>query len=94
MEPELPEMKWKKYPNQSNANAEIEKKYFGVLTKLFNVARFASFFEVPKDLDSEPENLACEDKWILSEFSNISRLISRILEGFGVFLKVFSRIWY
>jgi len=50
---------------------EIEKKYFGVLTKLFNVARFASFFEVPEDLESEPENLACEDKWILSEFSNV-----------------------
>ena len=50
---------------------EIEKKYFGVLTKLFNVARFASQFEVPKDLDSVPEGLAVEDEWILSEFSTM-----------------------
>ena len=27
---------------------EIEAKYFGVLTKLFNVARFASQFDVPE----------------------------------------------
>lgn len=50
---------------------EIEKKYFGVLTKLFNVARFASQFEVPEDLDVVPEGLAVEDEWILSEFSNM-----------------------
>jgi len=47
---------------------EIEKKYFGVLTKLFNVARFASQFEVPEDLETAPENLAIEDEWILAEF--------------------------
>jgi valyl-tRNA synthetase len=47
---------------------EIEKKYFGVLTKLFNVARFASQFEVPKDLDTCPDGLAVEDEWILAEF--------------------------
>ena len=47
---------------------EIEKKYFGVLTKLFNVARFASQFEIPADLESHPGNLAVEDRWILSEF--------------------------
>jgi valyl-tRNA synthetase len=47
---------------------EIEKKYFGVLTKLFNVARFASQFEVPKTLDETPEGLAPEDRWILAEF--------------------------
>ncbi len=48
---------------------EIESKYFGVLTKLFNVARFASQFEVPDDLDSAPSELNIEDRWILSEFS-------------------------
>lgn len=49
---------------------EIEAKYFGVLTKLFNVARFASQFDVPDDLDDSPDNLSVEDRWILSEFSN------------------------
>ena len=47
---------------------EIEKKYFGVLTKLFNVARFASQFEVPEDIDTPPEQLAAEDRWVLAEF--------------------------
>ena len=47
---------------------EIEKKYFGVLTKLFNVARFASQFDVPEDLDTPPEHLAPEDRWVLAEF--------------------------
>ncbi len=47
---------------------EIEKKYFGVLTKLFNVARFASQFEVPEDLDTPPDYLAPEDKWVLAEY--------------------------
>jgi len=49
---------------------EIEAKYFGVLTKLFNVARFASQFDVPSDLDKTPENLSVEDRWILSEFAS------------------------
>jgi valyl-tRNA synthetase len=49
---------------------EIEKKYFGVLTKLFNVARFASQFEVPSSLDDVPEELAPEDRWILAEFQS------------------------
>ena len=48
---------------------EIEAKYFGVLTKLFNVARFASQFDVPNDLDTVPGNLSIEDRWILSEFA-------------------------
>ena len=49
---------------------EIEAKYFGVLTKLFNVARFASQFDVPADLDSAPTDLSVEDRWILSEFAD------------------------
>ena len=48
---------------------EIEAKYFGVLTKLFNVARFASQFDVPNDLDNIPDDLSVEDRWILSEFA-------------------------
>ena len=49
---------------------EIEKKYFGVLTKLFNVARFASQFEVPSDLETAPSSLEPEDRWILAEFQS------------------------
>ncbi len=50
---------------------EIEAKYFGVLTKLFNVARFASQFEVPKDLETMPAGLCAGDRWILSEFAQV-----------------------
>ena len=50
---------------------EIEKKYYGVLTKLFNVSRFASQFEIPSSLDEEPESLDIEDRWILSEFQHV-----------------------
>ena len=49
---------------------EIEAKYFGVLTKLFNVARFASQFDTPDDLDTTPDDLSVEDRWILAEFSS------------------------
>ena len=54
---------------------EIEKKYFGVLTKLFNVARFASQFDVPKHLDEEPKHLEPEDRWILAEFQNTMKTV-------------------
>ncbi len=50
---------------------DIEQKYFGVLTKLFNVARFASQFPVPSNLDDLTDNLQPEDEWILSEFQLI-----------------------
>ncbi|MDP6888734.1 MAG: class I tRNA ligase family protein [Candidatus Thalassarchaeaceae archaeon] len=50
---------------------EIEAKYFGVLTKIFNVARFASQFEIPNDLDAVPKNLCVGDRWILSEFAQV-----------------------
>ena len=50
---------------------EIEAKYFGVLTKIFNVARFASQFPIPNDLDAVPENLCVGDRWILSEFAQV-----------------------
>ena len=47
---------------------EIESKYFGILTKVFNVARFASQFDVPDDLENLPNDLPNEDRWILSVF--------------------------
>ncbi|DAC37014.1 MAG TPA: hypothetical protein HA286_02625, partial [Candidatus Poseidoniaceae archaeon] len=50
---------------------EIEQKYFGVLTKVFNVARFASQFDVPDDLDAVPANMAAEDRWILAEHHKV-----------------------
>ena len=46
---------------------EIETKYYGVLTKIFNVARFASQFDSPNDLEVPPV-LSPEDVWILAEF--------------------------
>ena len=57
---------------------EIEAKYFGILTKIFNVARFASQFDVPLDLDTVPSDLEPEDKWILSEFG---RTMSKVEES-------------
>ena len=50
---------------------QIELRYFGVLTKIFNVGRFASQFEVDGDLDTIPDYLENEDKWILAEFSDL-----------------------
>jgi valyl-tRNA synthetase len=50
---------------------EIEAKYFGVLTKIFNVARFASQFPVPSDLQQVPSDLCAGDRWILSEFAQV-----------------------
>lgn len=48
---------------------QIELRYFGVLTKIFNVGRFASQFDFEGDLDAVPDNLENEDKWILAEFT-------------------------
>ena len=50
---------------------QIELRYFGVLTKIFNVGRFASQFEFDGDLDTIPDDLENEDKWILAEFSDL-----------------------
>jgi valyl-tRNA synthetase len=50
---------------------QIELRYFGVLTKIFNVGRFASQFDFEGDLDAVPDNLENEDKWILAEFSDL-----------------------
>ena len=56
---------------------EIEAKYFGVLTKLFNVARFASQFDTPDDLDTTPSDLSVEDRWILAEFSSTMEKVEK-----------------
>ena len=82
---------------------EIESKYFGVLTKLFNVARFASQFDVPDNLDNPPEGLPPEDLWILSEFDTMMEQVesawrsidiytaAQSLKGFGT--GVFPSHW-
>jgi valyl-tRNA synthetase len=57
---------------------DIEQKYFGVLTKLFNVARFASQFPVPSNLENVTDNLQPEDEWILSEFQLV---MTRVEQG-------------
>ena len=64
---------------------EIEKKYFGVLTKLFNVARFASQFEIPSDLETVPEDLSIEDKWILAEFSETMDTVKTAWENLDIY---------
>jgi len=64
---------------------EIEKKYFGVLTKLFNVARFASQFEVPNDLETCPENLMPEDKWILAEFQSTMQTVQAAWQELDIY---------
>jgi len=64
---------------------EIEAKYFGVLTKMFNVARFASQFEVPIDLESPPEDINPEDIWILSEFNQVMERVSNAWEELDIY---------
>lgn len=64
---------------------EIESKYFGVLTKLFNVARFASQFEAPVDLDTTPGNLPVEDRWILAEFANTMEKAENAWRGLDIY---------
>jgi valyl-tRNA synthetase len=64
---------------------EIESKYFGVLTKLFNVARFASQFDAPADLDTTPDNLPVEDRWILAEFANTMEKAEKAWRGLDIY---------
>ena len=64
---------------------EIEQRYFGVLTKLFNVARFASQFDVPSDLDNVPDDLNIEDEWILYEFNNIMTEVKSSWENLDIY---------
>ena len=64
---------------------EIEKKYFGVLTKIFNVARFASQFDAPLDLENPPENICDADAWILSEFSEVNKVVKSSWERIDIY---------
>ena len=63
---------------------EIETKYYGVLTKIFNVARFASQFNTPSDLNSPPE-LNIEDIWILSEFDQSMAIVKNAWEDVDIY---------
>lgn len=56
---------------------DIEKKYYGVLTKLFNVSRFASQFEISFSLDEAPIELEIEDEWILAEFQHVLEKVTK-----------------
>ena len=64
---------------------EIESRYFGVLSKLFNVARFASQFEVPTDLDNTPQNLKIEDLWILNEFGKLLEKVKKSWQAIDIY---------
>ena len=64
---------------------EIERKYYGVLTKMFNVARFASIFEVPDNLDTVPSELNAEDDWILAEFQHVMQTVRDAWENIDIY---------
>lgn len=64
---------------------EIEAKYYGVLTKLFNVARFASQFEIPENLEEMPSHLEIEDKWIISEFSQMMQGVEEAWSNLDIY---------
>jgi len=73
---------------------EIETKYYGILTKMFNVARFASQFDAPADLESSP-NLNPVDKWILAEFERTLGIIESAWSDIDIYtaaqaIKVFG----
>ena len=63
---------------------EIETKYYGVLTKIFNVARFASQFDTPDDLENPPE-LSPEDVWILAEFDHTLTTVHMALSDIDIY---------
>ena len=63
---------------------EIETKYYGVLTKIFNIARFASQFDVPDDLGQQPD-LDVEDIWILAEFEETLSVVNSAWEEVDIY---------
>ncbi len=63
---------------------EIETKYYGVLTKIFNIARFASQFDAPDDLETPPV-LEKEDVWILSEFESTLATVEESWENIDIY---------
>lgn len=65
---------------------QIEANYFGILTKMFNIARFASQFPVPQDLESAPSaTLQLGDRWILAEFTELLQQVEDAYQGFDIF---------
>ena len=62
---------------------EIESKYFGVLTKIFNVARFASQFDCPDEEPSAPYPI--EDRWIQSEFATMMASVQTSWENLDIY---------
>ncbi|MEC7253540.1 MAG: class I tRNA ligase family protein [Candidatus Thermoplasmatota archaeon] len=62
---------------------EIESKYFGVLTKIFNVARFASQFESPNQEPSAPYPI--EDQWIQSEFAAMMSTVEHAWKNLDIY---------
>tara|TARA_Y100000591_G_scaffold328827_1_gene356151 strand:- start:434 stop:1699 length:1266 start_codon:yes stop_codon:yes gene_type:complete len=62
---------------------EIESKYFGVLTKIFNVARFASQFESPNQEPSTPYPI--EDQWIQSEFAAMMSTVEHAWKNLDIY---------
>ena len=62
---------------------EIESKYFGVLTKIFNVARFASQFDCPDVEPSAPYPI--EDRWIQSEFATMMTTVQTSWENLDIY---------
>ena len=64
---------------------DIEQKYFGVLTKLFNVARFASQFPVPANLEDIPDYLQPEDEWILCEFHSVMNRVEQAWKEIDIY---------
>lgn len=62
---------------------EIESKYFGVLTKLFNVARFASQFDCPEHEPSTPYPI--EDEWIQSEFAAMMNTVESAWKNLDIY---------
>ena len=63
----------------------IRDRYFGVLTKIYNVARFASQFPVPNDLSLTPEDLCSGDRWILSEFTQVLEDVNKSWNDIDIF---------
>ena len=55
------------------------------MTKIFNVVRFASQFSIPDDLDQIPDDLDIEDRWILSEFSEMMQKSEKSWENIDIY---------
>ena len=52
---------------------------------MFNVARFASMFPTPDDLDTMPDDLAVEDRWILSEFAKMMTIVEKAWSDIDIY---------